>query len=146
MPCFLDEILKTESFLACFESHEEAFLDCARECREALARWHKYASSSDSQVWRLFEVSGRFKSELCRSRLFGFYKSNWGWPCMECAGHVTFHAPYLGICECAASSKLRRLSGSSLSEISLSASQVMSPIDVASDVTGVSGVNNVGED
>ena len=49
------------------------------------------------------------------------------------------HASYVGICECAVSSKLRRLSGSSLSEIVPSASQVMSSIDVASNITGVSG-------
>ena len=63
---------------------------------------------------------------------------------MECADHVMSHAPYVGICECAASKRVRRLSGSSLSEIGPSVSQVMSSI--ASKVTGVSGVNSVGKD
>ena len=57
------------------------------------------------------------------------------------------HAPYVGICECAASRKLRRQSGSSSYGIGPSTSQVMLSIaDDDSGVTGVSGVNNVGND
>ena len=49
--------------------------------------------------------------------------------------------------ECTESGKLRRLSGSSLSGIGPSASQVVLFIgDGASDVIGLSGLNNVGED
>ena len=145
-PCFPDETSKVESLLTCFESHEEALLDWVLQRLDSSVRWHKYASSYDALVRRLFEASGRINSELCRRRLFGCYESNWVWSRMECAGHVMSHAPYIGICECATSSKLRRLSGSSLSEIGPLASQVMSSIDVASDVTGISGVNSVGED
>ena len=66
---------------------------------------------------------------------------------MECADHVMPHAPYLGIYECAAMGKLRRLSGSSSSGIGPSTSQVMSSIgDGASDVSGVSRLSSVGED
>ena len=54
------------------------------------------------------------------------------------------HAPYVGICKCAAFKRVRRLSDSSPSEIGLSVSEVISSI--AYDVTGVSGVNGVGED
>ena len=53
------------------------------------------------------------------------------------------HTPYVGICECAASKKVRLLPGSSSSEIGPSLSQVISSI--ASEVTGVLGMNNVGE-
>ena len=63
---------------------------------------------------------------------------------MESTGHVMPHAPYVGICECAATKKVRRLSGSSSSKIGTSMSQVMSSI--ASEVTGVSGINSIGED
>ena len=54
-----------------------------------------------------------------------------------------YHAPYVSICECAASKKVRLLSESS-SEIGLSVSQVV--LSIVSEVTGVSGVNGVGED
>ena len=67
-----------------------------------------------------------------------------GRPNMECAGHFMSHAPYVGICECAACKKVFRLSGSSLSKIDPSVTQVMSSI--ASEVIGVSGVNSIGED
>ena len=78
LPCFPEEISKEESLLACFESHEEALLDWVCERREASAQWDKYASRCDPLVRRLFEASGRIKSELCRCRLFGCYESNWG--------------------------------------------------------------------
>ena len=144
MPCFTYEISKAELFLACLESHEDALLDRVRQRREAWAQWYKYASSYEQLVWRLFEASGRIKSELCRGRLFGCFESDWRRPHMECAGHVMSHAPYVGICECVASKKVRRLSGSLSSEIRPSVSNVMSFI--VSDVTVVSGVNSVGEE
>ena len=66
---------------------------------------------------------------------------------MECAGHVASQPPHVSVYECVESGKLRRLSGSSSSGIGLSASQVVSSIgDVASDLTGVSGLNSIGED
>ena len=65
---------------------------------------------------------------------------------MECADHLMSHAPLLGIRECAASRKLRRLSDSSLSKIGPWASQMMSSIDLVSDVTSVSSVHSVDED
>ena len=66
---------------------------------------------------------------------------------MECAGHVASFAPYVSICEYVASDKLRRLSGSSSSDIGLSASQIMSSIgEGASDVNGISSSNSVGKD
>ena len=65
---------------------------------------------------------------------------------MECSGNVMSHAPYIGLCECPPLGKLRRLLGPSLFGINPSASQLMSSIDVACDVTGVSGVNNADED
>ena len=64
---------------------------------------------------------------------------------MECAGHIKYYAPSTGICKYAASSKLCRLYGSSSSEISLSASQMMSYIDVSSQLTALSRVNSFGE-
>ena len=54
------------------------------------------------------------------------------------------HAPYVGICECTASKRMHRLLGSSSSEIGPSVSQVM--LSIASEVTGISGVNSIGED
>ena len=76
LPCFPDEVLKVESLLACFESYEEALLDWVRQSHEASTQWHEYASIYDPLSRRLFEVSGRTKSELCRRRLFGCYESN----------------------------------------------------------------------
>ena len=56
-------------------------------------------------------------------------------------------APNVRKCECVASDKFRRLSGSSSCGIGPSASQVMSSTGGgASDVTGVSGLKNFGED
>ena len=130
--------------LTCFESHEEALFDWVRQRHDAWAQWQKYASSRDPLVRRLFDASGRIKSQLCRRRLFGCFESNWRWPRMECAGHIMSHAPYVSVCECAASKKVLRLSGSSSSEIGPSVSQVMSSI--VSEMTGVSGVNSFGED
>ena len=63
-PWLPDEMSKAESLLSCFESHEEAFLDWVRQRRDASAQWHKYAGSYDLLVRRLFEASGRIKSEL----------------------------------------------------------------------------------
>ena len=63
---------------------------------------------------------------------------------MECFGHVMSLASYVGVCKCAASKKIRRLSGSLSFEIGPSVLQVMSYI--ASEVTGVSGVNSIGEE
>ena len=63
---------------------------------------------------------------------------------MVCASHVMSHAPYVGICEGAASKKVRRLSDSSSSEIGPSVSQVISSI--APMLIGVSGINRVGGD
>ena len=66
---------------------------------------------------------------------------------MDCADHVTSHAPYMGICECAASGKLCRFSGSSSSDIRPSASQVVSSVgDGSSGLAGVSGLESVCED
>ena len=59
--------------------------------------------------------------------------------------HITYRAPYVGICECAVSSKTRRLSSLSLSEICTLVSQVISSVNFAFELTGVSGVNTVGE-
>ena len=63
---------------------------------------------------------------------------------MESAGHVMSYVLYVAICDCASSKKVRRLSGSSSSEICSSMSQVISSI--VPDVTGISGVNSVGAD
>ena len=60
---------------------------------------------------------------------------------MEYAGCVMSSGPYVGIYECAASKNVRRISGSSSSEIVYSVSQAVSSI--VSEVAGVSGVNNV---
>ena len=61
--------------------------------------------------------------------------------------HVTSHAPYVFICECAACGKLRRFSVSSSSVIGPSSSQFESSVcDGASDITGFSGLNSFGED
>ena len=64
LQCFPDEISKSESFLVYFESHEEAFLDWARQRREASAQWPKCASSYHPLDRCLFEASGRVKSKL----------------------------------------------------------------------------------
>ena len=64
---------------------------------------------------------------------------------MECAGHVMSHAPFVSICECTVCKMFRRLSGSLSSGIGLSALQLMSSVDVVSDVTCVSGMKSVGE-
>ena len=50
---------KAESLMTCFESHEEALLDWARQRRDASAQWHKYANSYVPLVQCLFEASGR---------------------------------------------------------------------------------------
>ena len=66
---------------------------------------------------------------------------------MDFVGHVMPHSPYVGICECTASKKVRRLSGSSSSGIDFSASQVVLSVeDSTTDVTGVSNFNSDGED
>ena len=54
LPWLPDEISKAGSFLACFESHEEGLLDWVRQRRDASAQWHKYTSSHDPLVRRLF--------------------------------------------------------------------------------------------
>ena len=64
--CFPDYVSKEESFLSCFESDEEALLDCMRQWSESSARQHKYASSYDPLVQCLLEASGRIKSKLCQ--------------------------------------------------------------------------------
>ena len=66
---------------------------------------------------------------------------------MECAGHVMSHSPNIRICECAASSRLRRLSSLFSSGICPLASKVMSYIFyAASDDTCVPGLNRFDED
>ena len=66
---------------------------------------------------------------------------------MDYAGHVMSHAPYGDVWECAASGKLRQLSGSSLSGIGPSASQDVSSISGgASDVTGISSLDSLSEE
>ena len=65
---------------------------------------------------------------------------------MEYVRHVISYAINVGVCECVASSRLRRLLGSSSSGISSSTSNVMvSTGDSSSEVTCVSGVDSVGE-
>ena len=130
-----------------FEQHKEALLDWVRMRAETSAKWHKYAIRHDPLVRRFFEASDHVKSELRRHRLFGCFERDWAWPRMDCAHHITLHAPYLGICECAAPRKFRRFSGLSSSCIGLSASQVVLSFgDGAYDVAGVSGLNSLGED
>ena len=128
MPWFLDEISKVEALLACFESHEDVLLDWDHQRRDASAQWHKYASSYNPLIRRLFEASGRIKSKLFRRRLFGSYESSWVWLRMECVAHVMSHAPCVVICKCAASKIVRLLSSSSSCEIGPSVLQVMSSI------------------
>ena len=144
LPCSTDEISKAESKLHSFELHEEALLDWVNQHCEASAQWHKYSSSYYPLIRRLLEAPGHIKPELCRHCLLSFYESDWGWPHKEFPGHVMSYDPYIGICESAASMMMRSLSGSSLSEIGPSVSQMMSSI--VSETTVVSRVNSVGED
>ena len=66
---------------------------------------------------------------------------------MKCAGHLTLHTLYVGVCKIVASGMLCRLFGSSSSDIGSSASQIVSSIgDGASDMTRVSGLNSVGNE
>ena len=142
-----DEVSKAESLLSSFEQHEESLLDSVRLRTDTSVKWHKYANSYDPPVRRLFEASDSVKSEIRRRRLFGCFDSNRDWPQMDSAGRVISHAPYVGICKFAASGRLRRFSGSSSTGIGPSASQIVSSVgDDASDVTGVSGLNSIGED
>ena len=103
LPWIPDEVRKVESLLPSFEQHEEALPHWIRHHVDASAQCHKYARSFSPLVWRLFEASGRIKSELHRHCLLGCFESSLGWPHMDCAGHVTSHASYMSICECAAS-------------------------------------------
>ena len=64
----------------------------------------------------------------------------------ESAGHVISHAPYLGICKCAASKKVCRLSGSSSPSAGRVASRVVSCIgDSMPSLNCVLKINSVGE-
>ena len=73
-------MLKAESVLSSFEQHEEALLIWIRQRADASAQWHKYASTFDPLVRRLFEASSRIKLELRLRRLFVCFDSDWGWP------------------------------------------------------------------
>ena len=69
---------KAESLLRSFDKIEEALLDWVRLRADNSAQWHKYVSSYDPLVPRLFEASDRIKSELRRRRLFSCFESDWG--------------------------------------------------------------------
>ena len=93
---------KGESLLSSFEKYEEALLYWTRQRVDASAQLHKCASSFDPLVRREFEAFDCIKYELCLRHLFSCFGSDWSWPHMECADHIASHAPYVGVCECAA--------------------------------------------
>ena len=76
LPWIPYEISKVELFLSSFEKHEQALLDWMHQRTDDSAQWHKYASSFGLPVRRLFEASGRIKSELRRRRLFDCFESD----------------------------------------------------------------------
>ena len=143
LPWLPDDMLTAEPLLSSLELQEEALLRAVRSGEDSASSWHKYASSFDPTVRRLFEVVDRVKTELQRRRPLSSLEDTWGWPYLDCAGHIMSHAPYVGICECAASSKMHTASldkSGSLTSLSLSIS------DSGGHGTKPSGLNCVGED
>ena len=65
---------------------------------------------------------------------------------MKCVGHVTSRAPHVGVCDCAASAEMSRLSRSALSNVDSSCMQLVSSfVDGKSVTTDDAGLKYVGE-
>ena len=88
-------------------------LDWIHYRTDASAQWNTYVNRYDSLVPKLFEPYFHGKSEYHQRCLLRCLESDWSWQHMNPIGHLTSNALYMGVCECAAAGKLRRMLGSS---------------------------------